>query len=74
MSIIELVLAALKFINWVMGFIDREQLKQSGRDEVIAQTTAAILKKTETGKAFMEKVNAMSDAQVDDALRGLEPR
>lgn len=69
-----LVLAVLKFANLIMGFVNSEQQKQAGRDEEIAKTAAAILRKTAAGKAIMEKVDALSDADVDAELRGLEPK
>lgn len=71
---VELILAALKIINAIMGAINQDKWMQAGRDEEIAKTAQAILAKTQAGKAILEKVNAMSDAEVDDALRGLEPR
>jgi hypothetical protein len=69
-----LALAILKFVNGLMNFIDREQARQSGIDSEIAKQTLAIANKTAAGKAIMEKVNAMSDADVDAGLAGLEPK
>jgi hypothetical protein len=69
-----IILAALKFINAIMGAVNREKWMQAGADAEIAKISAAILQKTEAGKKIMEKVNAMSDAEVDDGLRGLEPK
>ena len=73
MSWLSLILAVLKVINAFMDWANREKLMQAGYDKAIAETAAAILKKTAAGRAMMEKVNAMSDAEVDDGLRGLEP-
>ena len=69
-----LALALLKFINNLMNYVDREQMLKVGADAEIAKTSAAILSKTEAGKKIMEKVNAMSDEDVDDGLRGLESK
>jgi hypothetical protein len=69
-----IILAALKLINAIMGAVNREKWMQAGADAEIAKISAAILQKTTAGKAMMEKVNAMSDAEVDDGLRGLEPK
>ena len=74
MDVLGLALAALKFVNFIMGFINREQLMEAGRQEEIAKVSAEIMRKTAAGKAIWEKVNAMSDADVDAALIGLEPK
>jgi len=73
-DVLGLALAALKFVNFIMGFINREQLMEAGRQEEIAKVSAEIMRKTAAGKAIWEKVNAMSDADVDAALIGLEPK
>lgn len=69
-----LALALLQVVNAIMNYVNTSQAKQAGTDAEIAKVSAAILAKTAAGKAIMEKVNAMSDTQVDDGLRGLEPR
>ena len=69
-----IILAALKLINAIMGAVNREKWMQAGADAEIAKISAAILQKTVAGKKMMERVNALSDAEVDDALRGLEPK
>lgn len=74
MDIIGLVLAVLKLVNLLMGYINREQAKQDGRNEVIAEMALGIAKRVATKKAIQEKVDAMSDADVDAGLVGLEPK
>lgn len=69
-----IILTALKIINQIMGVVQQQKWIQSGHDQAIAEETKAILARTVAGKAIMDKINAMSDAQVDDALRGLEPK
>ena len=69
-----LALAVLKVINAFMNYFNQEKLIQSGYDKAIAEVSAAIMQKTAAGKAILEKVNAMSDADVDAGLRGLEPK
>ena len=71
---IGLALALLKFINNLMNYIDREALMKAGTDAEIAKTALAIANKTAAGKAIMEKVNAMSPADVDAELVGLEAK
>lgn len=65
MDIIGLALAVFKFANFVMGLINREQLKNDARNELLAEQTLIALQRTERGKAIMEKVDAMSDDDVD---------
>lgn len=69
-----LILAILKVINSFMDYVNRKDLMQAGADAEIAKTSASILRKTQAGKAIMEKVDAMSDADVDAGLRELEPK
>ena len=68
MDFLGLALAILKLVNFIMGFVDREQLMEAGRQEEIAKVTLAIAQKTAAGKAILEKVNALSEADVDKQL------
>lgn len=68
-----LILALLKTINLLMDRVNTDEAMKAGADAEIAKVSAAILAKTKAGKAIMEKVNALSDADVDTQLRGLEP-
>lgn len=74
MSWISLALALLKFVNSLMTWARERELISEGYDKAIAEETQSILAKTTAGKAIMEKVNAMSEQEVDDGLRDLEPR
>ncbi len=74
MDVLGLALAVLKLVNFIMGFVDRQQLMEAGRQEEIAKISAEIMRKTAAGKAIMEKVNALSPADVDAGLVGLEPK
>lgn len=73
-DIIGLALAVMKFINLLMDQVDREEAKADGRREEILAMTMKIAEKVSTKKAIQEKINAMSDDEVDTALRDLEPR
>lgn len=73
MSLIELILGILKFANFLMGMIDREAMKKAGRDEVLAQIAQEIAVKSGVRKVILEKVDAMSEDEVDAELRDLEP-
>lgn len=74
MSWISFALALLKFVNSIMNWAHERALVSQGYDEAIAEVARSILVKTEAGKKMMEKVNAMSDAEVDAGLRDLEPK
>lgn len=74
MSWISLALALLKLVNSIMTWARERELISEGYDRAIGEVTLSIAAKTSAGKAIMEKVNAMSDKEVDDGLRGLEPR
>jgi hypothetical protein len=70
----EIILLILKIADAIMGRVNQDEWIKAGADAEIAKISAAILKKTAAGKAMMEKVNAMSAADVDAALTGLEPK
>lgn len=70
----EIILLLLKVVNAIMGEAHDQRQFQAGADAEIAKISAAIMRKTAAGKAIMEKVDAMSDKEVDDGLRDLEPR
>lgn len=74
MTWVSLALALLKFVNSIMMWARERELIEKGYDQAIAEITQQILVKTTAGKAIMEKVNAMSDDEVDAALRGLESK
>jgi len=70
----EIALLVLKIADAIMGQINNQKQFQAGTDAEIAKVSAAILAKTMAGKAIMEKINALSDSDVDAQLRGLEPK
>jgi hypothetical protein len=61
---------ANKIVNWAhdQGKIDE------GRQQAIGEMALAIAARVRSRDQIMEQVNAMSDSDVDDGLRGLEPR
>lgn len=74
MTWLSLALTLLKVVNQIMMWARERELISQGYDKAIAEVTQEILRKTDAGKAILEKVNRMSDAEVDDGLRGLEPK
>jgi hypothetical protein len=73
-AVIAIISALLKLVNLLVDVAQQNKWMKAGADAEIAKTSAAILAKTAAGKAIMEKVNALSDSDVDIALRGLEPK
>lgn len=73
-TIADIVLLVLKIANAIMTEVGDQRQFKAGTDAEIAKTSAAILAKTQAGKAIMEKIDAMSDDDVDSGLIGLEPK
>lgn len=73
MTWVSLALTLLKIAASIITWARERELISQGYDQAIAEQSQAILAKTVAGKAIMEKVNALSDDDVDAALRGLEP-
>ena len=67
-------LQLLKLVNSIMLWAKERELISEGYDKAIAEVAEQILIKTEAGKKMMERVNGMSAEEVDDGLRGLEPK
>lgn len=74
MNWLSLALTLLQIVNKIMSWANESKIRAEGYDKAIAEVTQSILVKTDVGKKIMEKVNAMSDAEVDAALRDLEPK
>lgn len=47
---------------------------QQGRDQAIAEAALSIAQKVATKKQVQEHIDGITDAEVDDELRGLEPK
>lgn len=74
MTWLSLALTLLKVVNQIMMWARERELISKGYDKAIAEVTQSILAKTLAGKAIMDKVNRMTDAEVDAGLRDLEPK
>ena len=73
MSWISLLLAGLQLSLVILKWLRSRADYDTGRDAEIAAVAAAILDKTLKGREVMAQVMGMSDAQVDKALKDLEP-
>jgi Flp pilus assembly protein TadB len=71
---LSLAIAVLKLVSAFMTWARERELISQGADAEIAKQALAIASKTAAAKVIMEKINAMSDAEVDSDLRGLEPK
>ncbi len=74
MSWLSLALTLLKVALAIMTWIRQRELIAQGYDQAIAETALAIAAKTAAGRKIMERVNAMSDEDIDAGLRGLESK
>lgn len=70
----EIALAILKAINTLMASADRDKLVKLGYDQAFAEQSAKLLSLTQWAKDAREKIAAMDEVAVDDALRRLEPK
>lgn len=70
----QLALLGLQLILALVSWLREKGQLQAGADQEIAKASAAILLKTESAKAILAQVTAMTDAQVDEALKQLEPK
>lgn len=74
MTWLSLALTLLKIAYTIITWARERELISYGYDQAIAEQAEAILKKTDVGKKILERVNALSDDDVDAELRGLEPK
>lgn len=72
-AVISLILGLLRFANFLADLSVKNKWMTAGADAEIAKVSAEVLRKTQAGKAMMEKVDAMDEQGVDAGLRGLEP-
>lgn len=73
MTWISFALALLKLVNSIISWARERELISEGYQQALAEQAFAIAAKVQTKKAIQERVDAMSETEVDDALRGLEP-
>jgi hypothetical protein len=72
-SWVSIILLTLRVVDAITNWLRDQQGIQAGEDKAIAKASAAILLKTQSAKAVLAEVTAMTDAQVDATLKGLEP-
>ncbi len=73
-SWIEFAILVLRLINKLVNWMHDRGMIDEGRRQVIAEVSLEIAKKATSKKHIQEKVDAMSDEELDDYLRGFEPK
>lgn len=63
---ITLAKLGLQIILWCMNKYHDQQQFDAGKEQQIAEQAKAVLGMTAEGKRILEKLNAMSDAQLND--------
>lgn len=66
MSYVQLALLGLQIVKWFLQRAHDNKQFQAGQDAEIAKATTEILRKTDAGKKLMEKIDALSDGELDD--------
>lgn len=74
MTYVSLILALLRLVNLLVETAQQRRWMKAGEDAEIARAAESLHRKTEAGKKIWEKVDAMSESEVDAALRDLEPK
>lgn len=67
-AIINLALALMQFVNWLMAKIDRAQLKKEVRSELIAEQALILAQRVGQADKIKAEVAKWSDEQLDDFL------
>ena len=70
----KVILLFLQLVDKIYDFAVRQGYIEQGRDQVLGEMALALAQKAAGKKRIEEQVNAMSEAEVDTALRDLEPR
>lgn len=70
-SWISLALALLKLVNAIVNWASQRELISQGYREALADMAVQIASKVATKKVIQEKIDAMSDDEVDQAIRDL---
>lgn len=73
-SWIELAITLLKVVNAIINWAHDRRMIDEGRRQAILEASTAIGLKVATRKQIMEHIDGLTDAQVDDELRDLEPK
>ena len=70
----KIALTLLQLADVLVALARSRQQMQAGADAEIAKASASILLKCQSAKEVMRRVMAMSEAEVDQSLKELEPK
>lgn len=73
MTYVKIILALLQIVEAILDWSKEKRLRQEGVDEEVARATARILQKTTFAKKTLGEANGMSESDILDYLRSLEP-
>lgn len=66
MTYAQIALLVLQIAKWFMDRATEKKQFDAGQEHQIAEQAKAVLGMTAEGKRLLEKINAMSDSDVDD--------
>lgn len=70
---VQLAILLLKVVNGIINWAHDRGMIEEGRQQVIGEYALNIAAKTRTKEQIREKVDAMSEDEVDAELHDLEP-
>lgn len=70
MSWIKAALLLLQIVRQIMDYLERSAAVQEGERRQVAQQLAAIAAAAQIAKETQEEISRLTDAEIDDALRG----
>jgi hypothetical protein len=70
---VNIVLALLRIVDAILDWSEKSQLRQEGADEEIAKAAIRVAQKTGFAKKTLIQFTGMSESDVLDYLRSLEP-
>jgi hypothetical protein len=70
----KIILLVLRVIDRLVDDAQRKGLMNEGEDRAIAESAAAILKKSQYAKSVMESISGLSSDDTDKLLRSFEPK
>lgn len=66
MSYVQLALLGLQIVQAILRMVGEKKQFDAGQDHQIAEQAKAVLGMTAEGKRLLEKINALSDSDLDD--------
>jgi len=70
---IQVAVLFLQLANKIVDWKVQQDSFSAGQQDEVARVATEVLRKTEVGRAILTRVGQLTDAQLDDELRSLEP-